>query len=1659
MKRFGDKPLLSRQPWSVAVRVLVLLSLLLQPVSLFAKPVTGPAAEDLTIGAPLLRAPTNGARTTGVNYPPLGVPKLEWDPVVGAKKYEVEISASAGFATPLVKTNTFGTTYTHLEALADGEYFWRVRADDGKNWGPHSEVRSFTKDWSADGNLVVQLISPPEDAERAAFTNDDFIWQPIPGAAYYRFEISTDPSFSNIVYAAQSIKAQHTPIKRLANNRYYWRVTPVDKQDHFGVPSTARSFYFGWANAPRLLSPAPDIDSAFVPSFSWTAVEAAIKYQLQISTQPDFASTSFFETTNTAYTPDKALGNDQDYYWRVKAIDAEKSSSPWSEVRRFRAKWNFQAKLLAPVQNTIRQSSPFFSWTPIPGAERYQVRVDSSSAFSRPLIDQRFFNVPTAALNRLSNTTVHLDRDYFWQVRGIDVQGNFTPWSDLHTFQFGSQEISPNLIYPLPYYPPDTVNLPVHNDRTIAWPLFVWDSSIIYNPLLVGAFTPAYYELTVAATPDFQSPQFQIVSTGQAAAPTLEKPFLNLQDGTLYYWRVRAFGNSGIQFGVDHIWQTRIDRRTPQLPMSTSITPIYPRDAFESVISAPLLGWLPVEGAANYRVQIATDPNFNTIVDEAAPQFVNYAPWQGRLTPMPFGTYWWRVRAESAPNNALGGWSEVRRFNLSVDLMVGNPNDFVPPPYPRSLLGVKPDAPWYDATMTQIAGSTVTSLTIAVDYDIDDLHIMLNRIDLKSAEFPVLAGNLNWLIAFRTADSPSAAVKYGIYVDADHLPNSGGASDPLGKAITVNNLYLPDYVIYVTPADNSEIIPANVMLYTWNSTSQSWGAGRSLASIGGDSWYATDGTNAIQLQIPHGALGADATDFVGSLAFTVFSTSADNSLGMVDTIPPQDATINRPAFVSNMLMPLYPFDTPLSNPSIHNDMPPLRWRMPYYDSNDGYLVQVASDAKFTTIIETWEFSEQSISPLYSFLPTTFQSLNAYNDNESYYWRVRPRYERHKSSNSEFDYGPWSPSMRFKLESRLVGNPRLSTGAVANTTPTFLWERVEGASGYRLQIDSDANFSKPDTYELAGTSYTPIVPLRDGTFYWRVAIKRANNVIGRWTPTMSFVMQSVTPIPLAPVNSMIINGQPTFKWTAVLTPTAEPRIAAPIYQLQIDKDPNFGDPTTYKTQSTAFTIANNKSLADGLWHWRVAILYADTEGGNIRAYSPVQRFYKEYLAPTLLQPGQNSVISGITSFEWSAVPEAAYYQIEIADNEQFNNSIKATTDNTRYTPTANLAPKQYHWRVRIYDYNKQPGPFVTGRIQVQTVSLSVGNYVWIDENNDGRVDSGELPVPDGVVVELLSGAGSPLNKTTQTVNGYYRFTGLDIGEYRVRLAAGNFIPGGLLQKYGHSTGANQEGDPNLDGDQNDNGMDSTEPSVDGIVSGKFSLTQNEPLGELPTTSGNPGDDGAGTADLDSNLTVDFGVSPSSKLYSIGNFVGLDANNDGQIDLDSTQKPMPVPDGVLLELLSGDSAALLTAATVEGGDGSDGVTILRTTTTKSGFYLFSGLPAGNYRLRIAASNFMGNGVLATYGPSTGADQETDPNNNGDQNDNGLDEGTPSVNGIISGVITLGGTGPTNESTTAIGQPGDDGRGTLDANSNLTIDFALIPGKPTAAGQTVYLPVIRR
>ena len=145
---------------------------------------------------------------------------------------------------------------------------------------------------------------------------------------------------------------------------------------------------------------------------------------------------------------------------------------------------------------------------------------------------------------------------------------------------------------------------------------------------------------------------------------------------------------------------------------------------------------------------------------------------------------------------------------------------------------------------------------------------------------------------------------------------------------------------------------------------------------------------------------------------------------------------------------------------------------------------------------------------------------------------------------------------------------------------------------------------------------------------------------------------------------------------------------------------------------------------------------------------------------------------------------------------------------------------------------------------------------------------------------------------------------------------------------------------------------------------------------------PTDDG--DTDNNTNLTLDFGVVPPATAgpLTLGDTVFRDVNNNGTLDTGETGVS-----GVVVELL--DEA---------------GTTVLATTTTSaSGVYTFNGLDADTYRVRLAASNFTGSGVLVgfTASTTTAADPDDDLNNDND----GVTSGTLGSGGVIlSGPITL-------------------------------------------------------
>jgi hypothetical protein len=189
--------------------------------------------------------------------------------------------------------------------------------------------------------------------------------------------------------------------------------------------------------------------------------------------------------------------------------------------------------------------------------------------------------------------------------------------------------------------------------------------------------------------------------------------------------------------------------------------------------------------------------------------------------------------------------------------------------------------------------------------------------------------------------------------------------------------------------------------------------------------------------------------------------------------------------------------------------------------------------------------------------------------------------------------------------------------------------------------------------------------------------------------------------------------------------------------------------------------------------------------------------------------------------------------------------------------------------------------------------SIGNYVWMDVDNDGiqGTNAGETPVAD-LVVELYDATGTTLLQTTKTdASGKYVFDSLFTGGYKVKFApVANSIP---TKRY-------QGTDITLD---NDMGADGFSQVVN--IDNKKAVTDT----------------------LRNNPQIDAGFVP---VGSIGDYVFLDADDS------KTQSAGDTPiDGVKVYLLN-----------------AAGTIIDSTTTAGGGKYLFPNLVAGTYSVQFVA-----------------------------------------------------------------------------------------------------------
>lgn len=238
----------------------------------------------------------------------------------------------------------------------------------------------------------------------------------------------------------------------------------------------------------------------------------------------------------------------------------------------------------------------------------------------------------------------------------------------------------------------------------------------------------------------------------------------------------------------------------------------------------------------------------------------------------------------------------------------------------------------------------------------------------------------------------------------------------------------------------------------------------------------------------------------------------------------------------------------------------------------------------------------------------------------------------------------------------------------------------------------------------------------------------------------------------------------------------------------------------------------------------------------------------------------------------------------------------TVDNTNGTATKERGSDVNAITGQTFSVNVSSGELETNidiGLVYNTPELTgaIGNYVWLDENNNG-VQSSNEPGISGVTVTLYNNSGNPVKSTITDANGRYLFTDLPLGTYTV---------GFSLPPTMRFSPANQGGNDNIDSD----------PATSGLNFGRTA--------SITLTSGTP-----------QVLTVAAGMSPQlNTRASIGDKVWNDTDRDGIQDIGEPGIP-----GVQVELYDRYNNATLLATTI---------------TDALGNYIFNDLAQGDYKVK--------------------------------------------------------------------------------------------------------------
>ncbi|MBL7190300.1 hypothetical protein ISS30_01265 [bacterium] len=390
------------------------------------------------------------------------------------------------------------------------------------------------------------------------------------------------------------------------------------------------------------------------------------------------------------------------------------------------------------------------------------------------------------------------------------------------------------------------------------------------------------------------------------------------------------------------------------------------------------------------------------------------------------------------------------------------------------------------------------------------------------------------------------------------------------------------------------------------------------------------------------------------------------------------------SFKTPIFMPPVPL-TPGNGNTVVSITPTFTWRM----STPAPKTRLRISANPNMAVPFYEIITNLTTHTYqaNALPLQYQT--------TYYWRLtaldaddQPYSPTSVIFNFITPEAPAAPPPAPEPPPVVLAGPVLITplGEVSSTRPNFIWNEVDGAAGYQIQLDDDQNFSsvlwdaQVGALSAVYNGENPLLFNLD--YYWHVRALDSNgnpysefSSAGAFRVTNAFIVSLISP-----VNTEVSSRTPAFTWQSV--------DGAVKYGIWVYSNAELTD-LVWTSSNIVNTTVNYPSqgvtplIFGNTYYWQAAAL--NQAGVPLGDRSDAAYFtVTQELIPSLISPVNTEIENMNPTFSWNPVEGVDRYRLQIAANQNFSQIIFTNSDiNTTtylYTATNLQVNTTYYWRV-------------------------------------------------------------------------------------------------------------------------------------------------------------------------------------------------------------------------------------------------------------------------------------------------------------------------------------------------------------------------------------------